>query len=106
MDQRRSLLWLAAHLAGLTHFWPVASVVLAYLTLVVGFSTYMEESDPVVDFATTALFVAAPVVFVFGPLCIAGIAHRFGLHRTAVVYAVLSGLMLVGTIIQFYWSPL
>ncbi|GGN65659.1 hypothetical protein GCM10010112_27250 [Actinoplanes lobatus] len=92
--------------AGLTLFWPVASVVLAYLTLVVGFSTFGGEPDPAVDFAATALFVAALVVFVFGPLCIAGIAHRFGLHRTAVVYAVLSGLLLVGTIVQFHWSPL
>ncbi|GGN11926.1 uncharacterized membrane protein YoaK (UPF0700 family) [Actinoplanes campanulatus] len=93
-------------IAGLTLCWPVTSAGLLYLSLVVTFSTWKEKSDPAVEFAGMALFVATLVVFVFGPLCIAGIAHKSGMRRTAGVYAVLSGLILVCTIIQFHWSPL
>ncbi|HWS34753.1 MAG TPA: hypothetical protein VN408_18675 [Actinoplanes sp.] len=92
-------------LAGLTLGWLAGSAGGLLLTLLFVLSTLapMESTEPhyrTYETLMWVMFVLVIAFFVLAPLGIAALARKWGRPRTAIVYAVLSALAAVATILQ------
>ncbi|HWS34754.1 MAG TPA: hypothetical protein VN408_18680 [Actinoplanes sp.] len=101
----KSLVVAVFELLALTVGWVIGSAGGVWVTMMVAFTGWKNPDRPgYLEPLSWVLGVTTVAFFYLSPLGIAAVAREAGLRRTAIAYRTLTGLLIVGTVVQLMFS--